>query len=148
MERIKLICIFVFVILFIVVCSTFIYNETTKIVLKCSINTEYSHFGQDLWDTFHDKLDSTDEYFLINLRNKTINNFDWEPLDNYKDIIIDKKIISMVEKLSDNTEINYLIQRNTGEISGVRTKEDKKYKSKTFYNYEGKCEKFNLKKKF
>lgn len=123
-------------------------DKTTKLPLKCSIKGDYSHFGESIWETFHGTLDSEDNYFLINLKKKTINDFAWNPLENFKNVTIDKEVISFDEVLNDNSTISYIVMRNTAELTGVRTLEDKKNNSKTFYNYKGTCERFNLTQKF
>lgn len=138
----------IFVILFMCACAFLYYDKSSKLALKCSITGKYTHVGNSLRDCYYGTTDPSEEYFLINLRNKTINDYNWKPVDTFKNVEIGDKSIEMTEIMTDDSELNYIIYRNTGEVLGVRKVEDKKDHTETLYTYEGTCEPYDFIKKF
>lgn len=109
----------------------FIYQNNSKLVLKCTYTTNVIDKMQGYYD-----LGLDEKLLFINVRKQTINNSEWKAVPNAK-VFIDKETIS-IEEGETLTHINRIL----GEYLETRTVEGKHYTST------GKCEAFNYKQRF
>ena len=113
--------------------SVILFNNSSKIVLKCEYNTNLTTKNGEFYNLGYDE-----NLFFINISNKTINDRDWKEQAGYN-VVIDKNFIDFDKDFN----ITYHIDRKTGEFSMVdQSKQDKLYIST------GECKKYNYRQKF
>ena len=123
------------------------FISSQRLVLRCEITSDKNFYPKgNLLNSFSAKGEKEDIYFLINLKDKTVNSYSWEPLENYSEVELDENLIGIHYEDDKGSVENYAINRQTGEVLGNGKRERDDYS--VFYHYSGKCEPEKLKKKF
>lgn len=131
--------------------SVYFSSGAQKITLKCKIKGSYVSYGREAWQTVDGDFDEKEEYIFIDSKNKTINNQNWEKIEYFDKVIIDKNIIEFSGKNKvddDEKDFNYIINRKTGEYKGIIEIKNNKLGLTSYHDYKGTCEKVKLEQKF